>query len=63
MDQRLLDILACPVCKGPLQHLRDSGELLCRADRLVFPIHDGIPWLLEEEARQIPADDPLLERR
>ena len=62
MDSKLLDILACPVCKGPLRLLRDSGELLCRADRLVFPIRDGIPWLLEEEARQIAADDPLLER-
>ena len=62
MDQRLLDILACPVCKGRLQFLRDSGELLCRADRLVYPIRDGIPWLLEEEARPVAADDPVLER-
>jgi uncharacterized protein YbaR (Trm112 family) len=61
MDQRLLDILACPVCKGRLKYLRESGELLCRADRLVYPIHDGIPWLLEEEARQVASDDPVLE--
>jgi uncharacterized protein YbaR (Trm112 family) len=62
MDQRLLDILACPVCKGRLQYLRDTNELLCRVDRLVYPIHDGIPWLLEEEARPVASDDPVLAR-
>lgn len=62
MDQRLLDIIACPVCKGQLKYLRDSGELLCRVDRLVYPVRDGIPWLLEEEARQLASDDPILER-
>ena len=62
MDKRLLDILACPVCKGPLVHLREEAVLLCRADRLAFPIKDGIPVMLEEEARTMPADDPLLAR-
>jgi uncharacterized protein YbaR (Trm112 family) len=62
MDKRLLDILACPVCKGPLVHLRDEAVLVCRADRLAFPIKDGIPVMLEEEARTLPADDPLLAR-
>lgn len=62
MDKRLLDILACPVCKGPLVHLREEAVLLCRADRLAFPIKDGIPVMLEEEARTLPADDPLLAR-
>jgi uncharacterized protein YbaR (Trm112 family) len=62
MDKRLLDILACPVCKGPLVHLRDEAVLVCRADRLAFPIKDGIPVMLEEEARALPADDPLLAR-
>jgi len=62
MDKRLLDILACPVCKGPLVHLREEAVLVCRADRLAFPIKDGIPVMLEEEARTMAADDPLLAR-
>ncbi len=62
MDKRLLDILACPVCKGPIVHLREEAVLVCRADRLAFPIKDGIPVMLEEEARTLAADDPLLAR-
>jgi uncharacterized protein len=61
MDTRLLEILACPVCKGPLKHQRDQQVLVCRLDRLAYPIRDDIPVMLEEEARQLPADDPLLE--
>jgi len=62
MDTRLLDILACPVCKGPLQYRRESQVLVCRLDRLAYPIRDEVPIMLEEEARQLSADDPLLER-
>lgn len=62
MDTRLLDILACPLCKGPLVHRRDREVLVCRMDRLAFPIRDNVPIMLEEEARQLLADDPLLER-
>ncbi|MFZ9479535.1 MAG: Trm112 family protein [Steroidobacteraceae bacterium] len=62
MDNRLLDILACPLCKGPLVHHRAEFVLVCRADRLAFPIRDGIPLMLEEEARVLAADDPLLAR-
>ena len=62
MDNRLLDILACPLCKGPLVHHRDPAVLVCRADRLAFPIRDGIPVMLEEEAKSLPSDDPLLAR-
>ena len=62
LDTRLLDILACPLCKGPLQHAREAGVLVCRADRLAFPVRDGIPVLLENEARLLPPGDPLLER-
>ena len=62
MDTRLLDILACPVCKGPLQFHRSEQVLVCRLDRLGYPIRDGVPVMLEEEARQLAADDPLLER-
>ncbi len=60
MDHRLLDILACPLCKGPLVHHREQQVLVRRADRLVFPIKDGIPVMLEEEAKVLTADDPLL---
>ena len=49
----LLDILACPLCKSPLQYHRDAEVLVCRADRLAFPIRDGIPVMLEEEARAL----------
>ena len=62
MDTRLLAILACPICKGPVVHRRDAHVLVCRADRLAFPIRDGIPVMIEEEARQLASDDPLLER-
>jgi uncharacterized protein YbaR (Trm112 family) len=60
LDTRLLEILACPVCKGPLRHDRAGAVLVCRLDRLAYPIRDGVPVMLEEEARQLPADDPLL---
>jgi uncharacterized protein YbaR (Trm112 family) len=57
MDHRLLDILVCPICKGPLDYHKDRQELVCKADSLAFPIRDGIPVMLESEARQLePAD-------
>lgn len=60
MDNRLLDMLVCPLCKGPLQHQRlDKGsELICQADRLAFPVRDGIPVMLENEARPLDAAVP-----
>lgn len=60
MDNKLLDILACPLCKGPLQWHPDAKELVCRADRLAYPVRDGIPVMLDEEARKLASDDPLL---
>jgi uncharacterized protein YbaR (Trm112 family) len=54
VDSRLLDILVCPLCKGPLQYDKSSQELICKADRLAFPIHDGIPVMLEQQARPLP---------
>ncbi|OFZ96379.1 MAG: tetraacyldisaccharide 4'-kinase [Betaproteobacteria bacterium RIFCSPLOWO2_02_67_12] len=54
MDPRLLEILVCPLCKGPLVYRREAGELICRADRLAYPIKDGIPVMLEEDARKLP---------
>lgn len=60
IDARLLEILACPVCKGTLLTRRDPELLVCRFDRLAFPVRDGIPVMLEAEARVLAADDPLL---
>jgi uncharacterized protein YbaR (Trm112 family) len=51
MDTRLMDLLVCPICKGPLTHNHANHELNCAADRLAFPIRDGIPVMLESEAR------------
>jgi uncharacterized protein YbaR (Trm112 family) len=62
MDARLLEILACPICKGTLKYQREAHVLVCRLDRLAYPVRDGVPVMLEEEARQLTADDPLLER-
>jgi uncharacterized protein YbaR (Trm112 family) len=57
MDHRLIDLLVCPVCKGPLKMERDPEgrplELVCPADRLAFPLRDGIPVMLESEARSL----------
>jgi len=59
LDHRLINLLVCPVCKGPLTMARDAQqrplELHCAADRLAFPIRDGIPIMLETEARSLPA--------
>ena len=63
MDDKLIDILACPVCKGPLQWIRDSRELLCRADRLPYTLRDEIPVMLPDEARRLSPDDPALAGR
>ena len=58
LDHRLLSLLVCPLCKGPLELLRDDEqrplELACRVDRLAFPIRDGMPVMLEREARALP---------
>jgi len=60
MDSKLLDILACPICKGPLQYSRAQQVLVCRADRLAYPVRDDIPVMLEDEARRLTPDDALL---
>jgi uncharacterized protein YbaR (Trm112 family) len=58
MDSKLLEILVCPLCKGPLAWKKDAGELVCKADRLAYPVRDGIPVMLEEEARTLgPEED------
>jgi len=57
LDHRLLSLLVCPLCKGPLELVRDAQarplELVCRADRLAYPVRDGIPVMLEDEARSV----------
>jgi uncharacterized protein YbaR (Trm112 family) len=58
VDSKLLDILVCPVCKGPLVYRKAEQELVCKADRLAYPIRDGIPVMLKDEARNL---DPVEE--
>jgi len=53
METRLLEILVCPICKSNLRYDRQAAELICKADRLAFPIRDGIPIMLENEARDL----------
>ena len=59
MDKKLLNILVCPVSKAPLEYNKDKQELVCRASGLAYPIRDGIPVMLESEARQLDADEKL----
>jgi uncharacterized protein YbaR (Trm112 family) len=64
MDKRLLELLVCPICKGPLRTAGAGAslELVCRADRLAYAVREGIPMMLPEEARVLGADDPLVIR-
>ena len=57
MDLKLLEILVCPLCKGPLLYRKAEAELLCKADRLAYPIRDGIPVMLEAEARELKSEE------
>ncbi|MBK5931349.1 Trm112 family protein [Halochromatium salexigens] len=57
MDKKLLDILVCPVTKGPLIYDKDNAELIAIAGRLAYPIRDGIPVMLEDEARSLSEDE------
>ncbi len=59
MDHRLLEIVACPVCNGKLQYNQQLQELICKADGLAYPVRDGIPVLLENEARSLTAEESL----
>ncbi|WP_353432619.1 Trm112 family protein [Polynucleobacter sp. MWH-UH23A] len=59
MDKRLLDILVCPLCKSQLHLDADKNELICKADRLAYPIREDVPVMLVEEARSISADEVL----
>lgn len=55
METRLLEILVCPLCKSRLHFDREQQELICKADQLAFPVRDGIPVMLEGEARSLKA--------
>ena len=57
MDSNLLELLVCPLCKSPLRYQKQQQELICRADRLAFPIRDDIPVMLEDEARTISLEE------
>ncbi len=57
MDKFLLDILACPTCKGNLIYRKKQQELVCNVDKQAFPIEDGIPVMLEEEARAMTSEE------
>lgn len=57
MDKKLLDILVCPVSKAPLEWRPEKSELVCRTSRLAYPVRDGIPVMLEEEARKLADDE------
>ncbi|MFT2091063.1 Trm112 family protein [Paraglaciecola sp. 2405UD69-4] len=56
-DKRLLEILACPACKGKLIYQAKNNQLICKFDRLVFPIREHIPVLLESEAKEVSSDE------
>ena len=57
MDPKLLEILVCPVTKGPLVYDKDKQELISKSARLAYPIRDGIPVMLEEEARKLTPEE------
>ena len=59
METRLLNILVCPLCKGPLTAHAQHAELVCKADQLAFPIRDGIPVMLSTEARVLDDSDAV----
>lgn len=59
MDNKLLEILVCPICKGKLVYKKAEGELICKGDRLAFPVRDDIPVMLVDEARELPADEEV----
>ena len=57
MNGKLLDILVCPLCKSKLTYNQEAKELVCKADRLAYPVRDDIPVMLPEEARELTADE------
>ncbi|MGE5640401.1 MAG: Trm112 family protein [Clostridia bacterium] len=60
VDPKLLEILVCPLCKGKLVYRKERGELVCKADRLAYPVKDGIPVMLEEDARKLAPEEEIV---
>jgi len=59
MDAKLLEILVCPLCKGPLVYKKTEQELVCKPCRLAYPVCDDIPVMLEDEARKLPPEEEI----
>lgn len=59
MESKLLQILVCPLCKGPLHYKKAQQELICKPCRLAYPVRDDIPVMLEDEARVLPAEEEV----
>lgn len=59
MDKQLLALLVCPVSHAPLSYDKDAQELICRASGLAYPVRDGLPVMLESEARPLTAEEKL----
>jgi uncharacterized protein YbaR (Trm112 family) len=59
MDAKLLEILVCPLCKGPLVYKKAEQELICKPCRLAYPVRDDIPVMLEDEARKLPPEEEI----
>lgn len=57
IDPKLSDILVCPICKGKLRYVREPEELVCKVDKLAYPVRENIPVMLESEARHLSMDD------
>lgn len=57
IDKNLLEILVCPICKGRVEYYKVTGELICKIDRLAFPVRNDIPVMLESEAREVSLDE------
>lgn len=57
MDKKLLEILVCPICKGPLIYQKSTAELICKWDKLAYPVRDDIPVMLEGEARKLGSEE------
>ena len=57
LDRKLLEILACPICKGELHYDKNAKELVCTVDKLAFPVRDGVPIMLTAEARAMSSDE------
>jgi uncharacterized protein YbaR (Trm112 family) len=57
LDEKLLEILVCPISKAPLEYDREKQELVCRASGLAYPVRDGVPFLIESAARQLSLEE------